>query len=81
MLPMDTATLSKAEILSLEAVARNDSSTDAAAHRGISEQTLKNELSSAYRKLGVRSRTGAFQKLGWLRPPVFNRGFTARQAP
>lgn len=79
MMSMDTTTLSKAEVLSLEAVARFENSTLAAAHRGISEQTLKNELSAAYRKLGVRSRTGAFQVLGWLRPPILDRGFTARR--
>jgi DNA-binding CsgD family transcriptional regulator len=60
--------LSAAEIRSLEAVAEHDNSTTAAQARGVSPQTLKNELSSAYRKLGVRSRTGAFRRLGWLRP-------------
>ena len=75
---MDTTTLSGAELRSLAAVARYESSSSAATARGVSEQTLKNELSSAYRKLGVRSRTGAFAVLGWLRPPILERGFTAR---
>lgn len=63
-----TNDLSTAEIRSLLAIAENDNSTAAAAACGVSPQTLKNELSTAYRKLGVRSRTGAFRELGWLRP-------------
>lgn len=64
--------LSKAEFTSLRAVAFYERANEAAAARGVSTQTLKNELSSAYRKLGVRSRTGAFRKLGWLRPSPSN---------
>ena len=61
--------LSPAELRSLRAIARYDSTRDAASQLSISEQTLKNELSAAYRKLDVRSRTGAFNRLGWLRVP------------
>lgn len=67
---MMTYRLSPAELESLSALARNEHSRDAASERGVSEQTIKNELTSAYRKLGVRSRTGAFRRLGWLKPPV-----------
>lgn len=58
--------LSPAELTSLRAVAVHERADEAAQSRGVSTQTLKNELSSAYRKLGVRSRTGAFRQLGWL---------------
>lgn len=64
-----TRRLSPAEIESLAALAQADHSRDAARIRGVSEQTIKNELTSAYRKLGVRSRTSAFRRLGWLTPP------------
>lgn len=62
--------LSPAEFHTLVALAENDSTAGAAEARELSEQTIKNELTSAYRKLGVRSRTGAFRRLGWLRAPV-----------
>jgi DNA-binding CsgD family transcriptional regulator len=68
-----TRRLSPAEIESLAALAQADHSRDAARIRGVSEQTIKNELTSAYRKLGVRSRTSAFRSLGWLQPPGHNR--------
>lgn len=61
--------LSPAEIRSLRAVARYDSTAEAAARLEVSEQTVKNELSAAYRKLRVRNRVGAFNRLGWLRVP------------
>lgn len=61
--------LSPAEIESLRALGLRHSTRDAAAKRKVSEQTLKNELTSAYRKLGVRSRIGAFARLGWLSVP------------
>jgi DNA-binding CsgD family transcriptional regulator len=57
----------------LAALARHDNTAGAARYRRISEQTVKNELTSAYRKLGVRSRTAAFRRLGWLRAPVARR--------
>lgn len=69
--------LSAAELDTLEALAVHEKSASAAEARQISEQTLKNQLSSAYRKLGVRSRTGAFRRLGWLRP---NRSHQRRMA-
>lgn len=68
--PVMTSKLSNAELESLRSLALHENTEQAAANREVSPQTLKNELTSAYRKLGVRSRTGAFQKLGWLRPPV-----------
>lgn len=67
---MNSSTLSRAEFQTLVALARHDSTAGAAAARNLSQQTIKNELTSAYRKLGVRSRTGAFRRLGWLRAPV-----------
>lgn len=65
-----THRLSPAELASLAALADTEHSRDAADRRGVSEQTIKNELTSAYRKLGVRSRTGAFRRLGWLKAPA-----------
>ena len=42
---------------------------DVAADIGISPQTVKNHLTSIYRKLEVDSLVGAFIALGWLRVP------------
>lgn len=36
---------------------------------GTTEQTLRNLLARANKKLGVNNRTAAFRRLGWLRPP------------
>lgn len=41
----------------------------AAVEVGITYQTAKNHLYTAYRVLGVTSRCSAFTKLGWLKPP------------
>jgi len=41
----------------------------AAARMEISPQTVKNHASTAFRRLGVRNRSGAFRVLGWLVPP------------
>lgn len=62
--------LTPAEAKSLEAMARATSAIEAAALRGVAKQTLKNELTCAYKKLGVRNREEAFRQMGWLRPPV-----------
>ena len=44
---------------------------EAVAHElGITVQTVKNHLTSAYRRLGVTSAIEAFGTLGWLRVPV-----------
>lgn len=61
--------LSPAELRALRAVGRHETNALAARATEISEQTLKNELSSAYRKLRVRTKTGAFRSLGWLNIP------------
>lgn len=65
--------LTLAEFRTLRAMARHESSREAARSLSISEQTLRNEATSAYRKLGVKNRTSAFRRLGWLRPPRSNR--------
>lgn len=62
--------LTPAEAKSLEAMASATNAVEAAALRGVAKQTLKNELTCAYRKLGVRNREEAFRKMGWLRPPL-----------
>lgn len=61
------AGLTPAEHATLRALAKAPSTDAAAQLRGVQPQTLKNEASRAYKKLGVRSRTAAFQRLGWLR--------------
>ena len=62
--------LTPAEEASLIAMARANTATEAAALRGVAKQTLKNELTCAYKKLGVRNREEAFKKMGWLRAPA-----------
>lgn len=42
---------------------------DLARALGVSEQTVKNHLTTAYRTLEVRNQTQAFVALGWLKPP------------
>lgn len=60
--------LTLAELRTLQALANHETSRDAAHSLSISEQTIRNEASAAFRKLGVRNRTAAFRRLGWLRP-------------
>ena len=62
--------LSQAQYRALQATARVDTTREAAIHLGISEQTLKNQLTTAFRKLGVRNRNAAFRRMGWLRAPT-----------
>ena len=59
--------LSEQELASLVAYARFGWAQGAADEMGISAQTIKNYLSSAYHKLGAHSNVDAFHKLGWLR--------------
>lgn len=66
MIVMDPLTL--AELRTLQAMANHESTREAAASLNISEQTMRNEASHAFKKLGVRNRTSAFRRLGWLRP-------------
>jgi DNA-binding CsgD family transcriptional regulator len=40
-----------------------------AARMGVSPQTVKNHTSSAFKKLRVGNRFGAFLELGWMNPP------------
>ena len=61
--------LTPAELASLAALANYEYARDAAASRGVSTQTFKNELTRAFKKLGVSTRTGAWIKIGWLNPP------------
>lgn len=65
--------LTFAELRSLHAMAKHATTREAARSLDITEQTLRNEATSAYRKLGVGNKTAAFRKLGWLRPPRMSR--------
>lgn len=60
--------LTLAELRALQALAHHETTRDAASSLSITEQTVRNEASHAFRKLGVRNRTSAFRRLGWLRP-------------
>lgn len=60
--------LSRRQYEALMAVATRGNRRQAARSMGISEQTLKNLLSQAYRRLGVGSGLAAFRALGWLVP-------------
>lgn len=61
--------LSPQEIESLAAYARHGTQKEAAAQMGLQEQTIKNHLTKAYRKLGTSGSTETFRHLGWLRVP------------
>lgn len=60
--------LTLAELRTLQAMANHENTREAAASLNITEQTMRNEASHAFKKLGVRNRTSAFRRLGWLRP-------------
>lgn len=64
---MDPLTLG--ELRALQAMARYETSKEAAAAIGVTEQTLRNMVSRGFKKLEVNNRTAAYRKLGWLRPP------------
>jgi DNA-binding CsgD family transcriptional regulator len=61
------ASLSAAERECLELAATGLPLKHVALHRGVSEQTVKNHLSTAYGKLGVSSLVEAMNELGWVR--------------
>jgi len=42
------------------------SAKDVAGRLGISVQTVKNHVQSAYKRLGVRNKISAFRTLGWI---------------
>ena len=61
--------LTMREVEALRARALAESNKDAAARLFVTEQTLKNLLTHAYRKVGAQSAVEAFRKLGWLMVP------------
>lgn len=61
--------LTLGELRALQALARYETSREAAAAIGVTEQTLRNMVSRGFRKLEVTNRTAAYRRLGWLRPP------------
>jgi DNA-binding CsgD family transcriptional regulator len=61
--------LTVAEYRTLSAYAALGDQESAAQSLHISPQTVKNELTSAYKKLGARSNIEAFRVMGWLRLP------------
>lgn len=63
------ADLSAREVECLAAYAETGLIKEAAYQLGLSEQTVKNYLRDAYRKLGVDRSIEAFTRLGWLRVP------------
>lgn len=66
------ASLSRREVEVLEAAMSGEKQAVVAHGLGISEQTMKNHLSTIYRKLEVRGLVEAYVRLGWLRPPHQN---------
>lgn len=55
------------ELEALEILATGVPAKTAARRMGISYQTLKNHVSTAYHRLGVTGHVEAFVKLGWLK--------------
>jgi DNA-binding CsgD family transcriptional regulator len=62
--------LTQGELRALQASARYETTREAAAAIGITEGTMRNLMSRAFRKLEVPSRTAAYRRMGWLRPPT-----------
>jgi DNA-binding CsgD family transcriptional regulator len=62
--------ISKREREVLAYLAHGLTTEQTAARMGLSIQTVKNHTTSAYRKLRVQNRSGAFLALGWLKPPA-----------
>lgn len=62
--------LTKREYQILVLLANGYSSAQVAEELKISHQTIKNHLSSAYKKLDAANRQHAFLELGWLTPPL-----------
>lgn len=65
-------TLARRELETLARYARLGDQRAVSVEMGITLQTVKNHVSSAYLKLGARSNIEAFHILGWLSPPALN---------
>lgn len=61
--------LTPGELRALQALARYETTKEAAAAIGITDRTLRNLISRGFKKLQVTNRTSAYRRLGWLRPP------------
>lgn len=61
--------LSPQELRVLTLYANGHTAASAAVEMGISPQTVRNHAGSAFKKLRVKNRYGAFLELGWLTPP------------
>lgn len=64
------ASLSPRELEVLSWSARGDYASECANRLGISQQTVKNELSQVYRKLKVRGLVEAMAVMGWVYVPL-----------
>lgn len=60
--------LTAKDINTLAAMAVHGNTKDAARHLERSEQTVRNNLSGIYLKLGARNAIEAFRAMGWLVP-------------
>jgi|GEM_PF-6608751 len=56
-----TGTLTPAELRTLRAVARHETTTAAAKHLTLSVHTVRDHMKAVYRKLGVNTRADAIQ--------------------
>ena len=61
--------ISKREREVLAYLAHGLTTEQTAARMGLSPQTIKTHIGSAFKKLKVQNRHGAFLELGWLHPP------------
>lgn len=61
--------ISKREREVLSYLAHGLTTEQTAARMGLSPQTVKNHIGSAFKKLRVKNRYGAFLELGWIYPP------------
>lgn len=68
MSPSQRPTVRELEVL---ACVLRSCNKQAAFELGLSEQTVKNHLSTLYRKLNVHSNTGAALELGWFMVPKY----------
>ena len=67
--PVMNDRLSPQELRVMVLLANGHTIDTAAIEMDISSQTVKNHAGSAYKKLRVKNRYGAFLELGWLTPP------------